>query len=113
VQIQIGRNNLQATKHLCATGSDVEGRGSTKFLHGFIPSRVMCVRNVFVSMNLRCHVAELPIHVYFNVLWENKYNKSYSLIYNEFITQIYVILFKKEFPRLSVVAKKMIAKVGH
>jgi hypothetical protein len=41
------------------------------------------------------------------------YKKSYSLIYDEFITQIYFILFKKECPRLSVVTKKMISKVGH
>jgi hypothetical protein len=74
---------------------------------------VMCARNVFVDMNLSWHVAELPVHVYFNVLWENKYKKSYSLICDEFIARIYFILFKKECPRLSVAAKKMISKVGH
>jgi hypothetical protein len=74
---------------------------------------VMCARNVFTGMNLRWHVAELPFHVYFNVLWENKYKKSYSLICDEFITQIYFILFKKEFPILSVGAKNNISKVGH
>jgi hypothetical protein len=74
---------------------------------------VMCTRNVFAIMNMSWHVAKILVHVYFNVLWENRYNKSYSLICDEFITQIYFILFKKEFPRLSVEAKKSISKVGH
>jgi hypothetical protein len=39
--------------------------------------------------------------------------KYYSLICDEFIARIYFILFKKEFPRLSTMAKKMISKVGH
>jgi hypothetical protein len=74
---------------------------------------VICVRNVFIYMDLSWHVAKMPIHVYFNILWENRYKKSYSLICNEFIAQIYFIIFKKEFPRLSMEAKKMISKVGH
>jgi hypothetical protein len=74
---------------------------------------IMCTRNVFVSMKLRWHTSELLVHIYFSILWENKYKKSYSLICNEFITCIHFILFKKECPRLLVAAKKMISKVGH
>ena len=74
---------------------------------------VMCARNVFAGMNLSWHVTELPVHVYFSVLWENWYKKYYSLICDEFITQIDFILFKKECPWLSVASKKMISKVGH
>jgi hypothetical protein len=74
---------------------------------------VMCAKNVFTSMNLRWHVVELPVHVYFNVLWENRYKKSYCLMCDEFIALIYFILFNKECPRLSVTAKKMISKVVH
>jgi hypothetical protein len=73
----------------------------------------MCARNIFVGMNLRWHVAELLVHVYFNIPWENRYKNSYTLIYDEFITHIYFIIFKKECSRLSMKAKKMIAKVGH
>jgi hypothetical protein len=29
----------------------------------------MCARNVFVGMNLCWHVVELPVHIYFRVLW--------------------------------------------
>jgi hypothetical protein len=64
-------------------------------------------------MNLSWHVVELLVHVYFSVLWENRYKKSYSLIYDEFIAHIYFILFKKECLRLSAAAKKVISKVGH
>jgi hypothetical protein len=46
---------------------------------------VMCARNIFTGMNLSWHVAKLPVHVYFSVLWENRYTRSYSLIYDEFI----------------------------
>jgi hypothetical protein len=74
---------------------------------------VIYARNVFSNMNLSWHIAELPVHVYFNILWENRYNKSYALICNEFITHIYFIILKKECQRLSVAAKKMILKVGH
>jgi hypothetical protein len=64
-------------------------------------------------MNLSWHVAELLVHVYFSILWENRYKKSYSLICDEFIARIYFILFNKECLRLSLRAKKMISKVGH
>jgi len=73
---------------------------------------VMCARNVFVGMNLSWHVKKLLVHVYFIVLWDNRYKKSYSLIYDEFVTHIYFILFKKECLRLSAEAKKVISKVG-
>jgi hypothetical protein len=74
---------------------------------------VIYARNVFVGMNLRWYVVELPIHVYFRILWENMYKKSYTLICNEFIVLIHFIVFKKECPRLSATAKKMVEKVGH
>jgi hypothetical protein len=74
---------------------------------------VMCARNIFFGMNLRWHVAELLNRVYFSVLWKNRYKKYYSVICNEFIIQIDFILFKKECPKVLVVAKKLISKVGH
>jgi hypothetical protein len=72
---------------------------------------VMCARNVFAVMNLSWHVEKLSLHIFFSMLWENRYKKSYSLICDEFIFQIYFIIFKKECPRLSKAAKKMISKV--
>jgi hypothetical protein len=73
---------------------------------------VIYASNVFIGMNLNWHVAEIHVHVYFNILWENRYKKSYSLICDEFIAHAYFIIFKNECPRLSIVAKKMIEKVG-
>jgi hypothetical protein len=89
-----------------------EGEAPTFYMASYLLD-VMCARNIFAGMNLIWHVAELPVHVYFSILWENRYKKSYALICDEFITHIYFIIFKKEFPRLSAAAKKMIAKVGH
>jgi hypothetical protein len=66
----------------------------------------MCARNIFSGMNLSWHVAEIPVQVYFNVLWENMYKKSYSLICDEFIECIYFILFKKECLRLRLRPKR-------
>jgi hypothetical protein len=74
---------------------------------------VICARNVFPCMNLSWHVVELPVHIYFSILWENRYKKSYTLISDEFIARIHFILFKKECSILSTTAKKMVANVGH
>jgi len=41
---------------------------------------VICAMNVFFGMNLNWHSSELLVHVYFNILWDNRYNKSYALI---------------------------------
>jgi hypothetical protein len=89
-----------------------EGETPTFYMASYLLD-VMCARNVFTGMNLSWHVAELSVHVYFNILWENRYKKSYSLICDEFIARIHFILFKKECPRLSTAAKKVISKVDH
>ena len=57
-----------------------EGEAPTFYMASYLLD-VMCARNVFVDMNLIWHVAKLPFHVYFSVLWENMYKKSYTLIY--------------------------------
>jgi hypothetical protein len=35
----MGSDNLETIEHLFKIGSNVEGRGGTHFLHGFVPSR--------------------------------------------------------------------------
>jgi hypothetical protein len=37
-------------------------------------------KNVFSVMNLSRHTSELLVHFYFDILWEKRYKKSYSLI---------------------------------
>jgi hypothetical protein len=74
---------------------------------------VICARNTFAKMNLNWHPSELAVHVYYNILWETKYNKFYVVICDQFIVPIYLFLFNKECPRLSGEAKKVIVKIGH
>jgi hypothetical protein len=55
---------------------------------------VICARNVFVDMNLRWHVVELPVHVYFIILWENRYkNPTHSSTMNSSL--IFILLYLK------------------
>jgi hypothetical protein len=35
---------------------------------------VIYAKNVFVGMNLSWHSFELSVHLYFGILWENRYN---------------------------------------
>jgi hypothetical protein len=56
-----------------------EGEAPTFHMDSYLLD-VICTRNVFVDMNLSWHVTELPVHVYFSILWANMYNKSYALI---------------------------------
>jgi len=75
---------------------------------------VICMINFFTGMNLSwLHFVELPVHVYFKILWENRYTKFYSMICDNFIVRVHFLIFRKEFPRLSATAKNMISKVGH
>jgi hypothetical protein len=74
---------------------------------------VICARNTFAGMNLNWHSSKLTVHVYFSILWENRYKKSYVVICDQFISCIYFLLFRKECPRLSNEAKKVISKIGH
>jgi len=67
-----------------------EGETPTFYMDSFLLD-FMCARNIFTSMNLIWHIAELPVHIYLNILWENRYKKSYSLICDEFISRIYFI----------------------
>jgi hypothetical protein len=74
---------------------------------------LICTRNIFACMNLSWHIVKFLVHVYLKILWENMYKISYAMICDGFIARIYFIIFRKECPRISVVAKKMISKVGH
>jgi hypothetical protein len=74
---------------------------------------IIYAKKGFSRLNLNWHSSELPTHVYFSILWDNRYKKSYSLICDEFIAHIYLLLFKKECPRMPKEAKKVISKMGH
>jgi hypothetical protein len=61
-----------------------EGEAPTFYMSTYFLD-VMCAINIFSNMNMRWHVAKLSVHIYFNMLWEQHYKKSYSLICDEFI----------------------------
>jgi hypothetical protein len=89
-----------------------EGEAPTFYMASYLLD-VMCARNVFADMNLRWHVAELPVHVYFNILWENRYkNLMHSSAMNSSPTFILLFLRRNAQDYLQT-AKKMIEKVGH
>jgi len=88
--------------------------GETPYFHNASHSlNVIYAMIVLLGMNLSWNVAELPVHVYFNTLLENRYKKSYALICNEFTAQLNFIIFKKKGPRLTTTGKKIISKLGH
>jgi hypothetical protein len=88
--------------------------GETSFFYmASYPLDVICMRNVFIGMNLIWIVSELPMHVYFIILWENRYKFFYTMICDYFIARVHFTIFRKEFPRISATAKKIISKVCH
>jgi len=89
-----------------------EGETPSFYMDSYL-LEIICARNVFSRMNLRWHTLELLVHVYFNILWENRYKKSYSLICNQFIIRIYFLLFKKECPSMLEETKRIVYDVGH
>lgn len=65
------------SKHLriCVQQAQTSKEGETQdFYMASYLLDVICARNIFAGMNLISHVTELPVHVYFNILWENRYN---------------------------------------
>ena len=73
----------------------------------------ICATNVFLGLSISFHVFELLVHVYFNILWENKYKWSITIINDGFISQVYSHIFKRYFPRLSETTRKVISNIGH
>jgi hypothetical protein len=64
-------------------------------------------------LSLRWHISELSVHVYFSILWENRYKISIFVICDGFIAQVYSLIFKQDFPRLSEETRKVISNIGH
>ena len=62
---------------------------------------VMCVSREYPSLGWKWKPYLSSIHVYYKMLWENKYTKDYELICNGLFATIYQILFGEEAPCLS------------
>ena len=67
---------------------------------------VMCASREYPYLSWRWKPNLLSIHVYYKMLWENKYNEDYQWISNDLFSPIYWVLFGKEEPRLSLEGKK-------
>jgi hypothetical protein len=73
---------------------------------------VVCARNSFLGIHIYWNYLEVPMHVYFLMLWENKYKKYYRLICVSFLSQLYFVIFRKECLRVTDHTKKMINYIG-
>jgi hypothetical protein len=89
-----------------------DGEEPTFYMVSFLLD-LMCTRNIFHRPKSELACCRDPCPCIIQCAMGNRYKKSYSLICDEFITRIYFILFKKEFPRILAIANKMISKVGH
>jgi hypothetical protein len=113
-QFQLGCHHFQTTEHQHPIGPDTKGWRNTSFPHGIVPvGRNLCDKKRFHRYEFKLACCKLPVHVYFSILWENRYKFFYAMICDEFIARVHFIIFRKECPRLSATAKKMISKVGH
>jgi hypothetical protein len=56
-----------------------EGEVLTFYMASYLLD-VIFSRNIFSGMNLSWNIFEFPIHMYFNILWENRYKRSCALI---------------------------------
>jgi hypothetical protein len=52
-----------------------EGETPTFYMTSYLLD-IICARNAFIGMNLSWNASELLVHVYFSILWENKYKRS-------------------------------------
>jgi hypothetical protein len=46
-------------------------------------------------------------------MWENMYKKLYSMICDGFLANLYFVIFRQEFPRISKKTKKLISLIGN
>ena len=73
---------------------------------------VVCASQEYPSLGWRWKSNLLSIHVYCNMLWENKYKEDYELICNELFSIVYNISFGEEAPCLSPEGKKIVKEYG-
>ena len=62
---------------------------------------VMCVSIKFPSLGWNWEPNLPSVHVYFKILWDNKYKQDYELICNGLFSTLYEVIFGEEAPYLS------------
>ena len=73
---------------------------------------VMCAIREYPSLGWKWKPYLLSIHVYYDMLWKNKYKEDYELICNGLFSTIYQILFGEEAPCLSPKGQRIVKEYG-
>ena len=73
---------------------------------------VMCANIEFPSLEWNWEPSFPFVHVYYKMLWENKYKDNYDQICNKFFPTLYQTLFGEETPCLSPVGPKIVKELG-
>ena len=73
---------------------------------------VMCANIEFQSLEWKWEPSLSSVHVYFKMLWENKYKEDYDQICNKFFLTLYETLFGEETPCLSPVGQEIAKDLG-
>ena len=73
---------------------------------------VMCAILEFPSLEWRWKPSLPSIHVYYKMLWENKYKEDYDQICNKFFPSLYETLFGEEIPCLLLAGQALVKEFG-
>ena len=73
---------------------------------------VMCANIEYPSLRWKWEPSLLSVHVYCEMVWENKYKEDYELIYNGLFSTLYQVIFGEEAPCLSLEGKKIVKEYG-
>ena len=73
---------------------------------------VMCSSLEFPSLGWKWEPKLPSVHVYFRMLWENKYKENYESICNGLFSIVYQVIFSEEAPCLSPEGQKIVKVYG-
>ena len=74
---------------------------------------VMCASREYPSLGCRWEPNLPSVHVYWKILWENRYKEDYELIGNGLFSTLYQVLFGEEAPCISLEGKKIVKEYGY
>ena len=72
----------------------------------------MCANLEFPLLEWKWEPSLPSVHVYYKMLWENKYKEDYDQIYNKFFPTLYQTLFEEETPCLSPEGQVIVKEFG-
>ena len=73
---------------------------------------VICANMEFPSLEWKWEPSLPSVHVYYKMLWENKYKEDYDQICNKFFPSLYDALFGEEIPCLSPAGQALVKELG-